>query len=38
MENMYGSAMNLMGTGIPYSHARSDLSSEVVMKRRSCAC
>ena len=31
---MYGSAMNLMGTGMLSSHARSDLSSEVVMKRR----
>lgn len=26
--------MNLMGTGMPYSHARRDLSSDVVMKRR----
>ena len=34
MENMYGSAMNLIGTGMPYSHARRDLSSEVVTKRR----
>ena len=32
---MYGSAMNLMGTGILSSHARRDLSSDVVMKRRS---
>lgn len=38
MANMYGSAINLMGTGMPYSHARRDLSSEVVMKRRSCDC
>jgi hypothetical protein len=28
---MYGSAMNLIGTGMLYSHARSDLSSEVVI-------
>jgi hypothetical protein len=34
MENMYGSAMNLIGTGIPYSQARRDLSSDVVTKRR----
>lgn len=34
MENMYGSAMNLIGTGMPYSHARKDLSSDVVTKRR----
>lgn len=34
MENIYGSAMNLIGTGMPYSQARSDLSSDVVMNRR----
>lgn len=34
MANMSASAMYLMGTGIPYSHALSDLSSDVVMKRR----
>lgn len=32
---MWGSAMNLMGTGMFSSHALKDLSSEVVMKRRS---
>lgn len=34
IEYMYGSAMRVIGTGMPYSQARRDLSSEVEMKRR----
>lgn len=33
-EYMCGSAMRLMGTGMPISHARMDLSSEEVIMRR----